>query len=189
MKKLILISIFLVTIFIYIKYISKPTSCQYALSGNLSELKKLSRKELLKTDRKNNSALMYSILFHKNDVTEFLLNAGFNPDIRNEMGATPLMLASSLGKKDTIQILLAHSANLNAQDKNGVTPLMSAAYEGQSETIALLLNSKAAPCIVDKFGNQAINYAIDRGENGSLKVIQNFKTENHIFCPGDNHGR
>jgi ankyrin repeat protein len=73
-----------------------------------------------------------------------LLDAGADPNVANEAGATALMWAVSDATK--VQLLLAHGANPNAKSLDGRTPLMIAAGIRESrQTVQMLLDAKADP--------------------------------------------
>ncbi len=71
---------------------------------------------------------------------EQLLNAGFNPDIKNHYGDTPLHHAAEEGKAMQVQLLLKSSKiNVNARNNCGETPLYRAALHNKLECVKLLL--------------------------------------------------
>ena len=55
-----------------------------------------------------------------------------NPSLvnfRNNLGFTPLILATSSGHRDLVQHLLQHGANVNQVEDDNWSPLMFAAYQ------------------------------------------------------------
>src|SRR5579863_3936856 len=56
--------------------------------------------------------------------TGFLLAKGADPNIGNNHGITPLMLASALGFVEAVTMLVDHGARLNDADSTGETPLI-----------------------------------------------------------------
>lgn len=73
----------------------------------------------------------------------FLIEKGVSPDIRDEQGRTPLMVASERAYDNIIRILLDAGADINAQGPLGTTSLMYAAGYGRYETVKLLLEEGA----------------------------------------------
>ena len=67
-----------------------------------------------------------------------LLDAGANPETRDEAGRTALMLAASEGHYETVVALLDRGVNRNAQDENGLTALMMAERDGRDAIVELL---------------------------------------------------
>jgi ankyrin repeat protein len=76
------------------------------------------------------------------DVGKVKALLGMNPELLNskdkEVGATPLILAASLGHKDVVKLLLANKAKVNAKSDHGITPLLAAAQGGHNDIAELL---------------------------------------------------
>lgn len=66
------------------------------------------------------------------------LSSGANPDVRNELGDTPLHLATNSGRSKCLEILLPVSET-RTRNHLGQTPLHRAASRGQAECLSLLL--------------------------------------------------
>ena len=77
-------------------------------------------------------------------MTELLLSAGANVDVRDSSGESALQLAASLGNVDVVRRLLDQGADPNALGRD-TTPLGVAAYQGDPEIVALLLARGADP--------------------------------------------
>lgn len=58
---------------------------------------------------------------HDSEVLELLLNAGANPNVRDENGTTPLMEAAGSGMVRNVHLLLARGAHLDDVDLQGRT--------------------------------------------------------------------
>jgi ankyrin repeat protein len=69
--------------------------------------------------------LMYAALYGDADSVRRLLEAGADPNARNESGATALMWA--VDDPERTKLLLERKANPNARSENGRTPLLIAA--------------------------------------------------------------
>lgn len=59
------------------------------------------------------------------------LSARPDANLRDEQGATPLMLAASLGNLGIVQALIEAGAEVNAADARGWTPLVCAVYNAE----------------------------------------------------------
>lgn len=68
-----------------------------------------------------------------------MLKGGIDPNIVNDKGNTPLIIASSLGDLPVVQHLLAYRADVNMANKDGNTALIYAARYNRPEVIKLLL--------------------------------------------------
>lgn len=71
-----------------------------------------------------NKAIIQIPDFLSGKTVKALIAAGANPNLADEDGRTPLMLAAQANSLETIKILLAAGASINARDKNGQTALM-----------------------------------------------------------------
>ena len=85
-------------------------------------------------------------------MTTVLLEAGANPNLQDEAGVTPLMVANS---KDVVVALLKAGADPNLADKEGKTALMGA----DMELTKTLLAAGADPKKKDESGRTAADYA------------------------------
>ena len=65
-------------------------------------------------------------------VAEFLLKAGADPNLTNELGIGPLSLAITNGSSAIARLLLRNGADPNMARENGETPLMTAARLGHA---------------------------------------------------------
>jgi ankyrin repeat protein len=72
-----------------------------------------------------------------------LLNEGANPEQRDGLGRTPIMLAVITHREDMVELLLTHHANPNAADHVGETPLQRARLDDQASIVRLLQRAGA----------------------------------------------
>src|SRR5580658_9084156 len=76
--------------------------------------------------------------------TQAILATGFNPNTRDDFGATALHDAVWSGHIDLVRLLLDHGADPNIpHGESGSTPLHFAAIKGQAAIAALLLDHGA----------------------------------------------
>lgn len=88
--------------------------------------------------------LMYAALYGDAESVRLLLEAGADPNISNEAGATPLMWA--VDDIDKTRLLIRSGADVDARSDDGRTPLLiAAARPGSYDIIKLLLDHKANP--------------------------------------------
>jgi len=74
-----------------------------------------------------------------------LLEAGADPNAKDNGGCSPLGRAARKGRGDICRLLAAKGADVNARDGEGETVLMKAAASGDTGTCAMLVNSGADP--------------------------------------------
>jgi ankyrin repeat protein len=88
--------------------------------------------------------LMYAVLYGDADSVQLLLEAGADPNIRNDAGATALLWA--VDNVDKTRLLLKAGADVNARSDDGRTPLLSAIGRAASaDVVKLLLDHGANP--------------------------------------------
>jgi ankyrin repeat protein len=88
--------------------------------------------------------LMYAVLYGDADSVRLLLEAGADPNIRNEAGATALLWA--VDDLEKTRLLLKAGADANARSNDGRTPLLSATSRaGSADVVKLLLDHHANP--------------------------------------------
>lgn len=110
------------------------------------------------------------IVIERRDLTwlSFLLGKGANPNIRDNKGTTPLVLASQIGFVEGAQALIAKGAKVDVPDETGETPLMSAVHKHDVPMMRVLLLAGADPDRPDSSGRSARDYARLAGADSPL---------------------
>lgn len=81
---------------------------------------------------------------------ELLLNAGADPDTRNEFDDTPLIdFVCGACPPESVKALIEAGADVNARARNGSTPLLVAALWSSPESVRLLLEAGAHVNVFD----------------------------------------
>ncbi|KAM0235910.1 hypothetical protein ACHAP5_009556 [Fusarium lateritium] len=73
-------------------------------------------------------------------------------------GASPLILATSIGHKPMVELLLLHQAGVSSRDDQGRTALHIASINNNADIVELLLR-EADPAVVDLHGHTPLWYA------------------------------
>lgn len=95
---------------------------------------------------------------------EHLAKQKVDLEYRDEMGSTPLHVASTQCKPDTVQWLLRHRANVAAIDSEGFSALTWACIKGHKEVLTLLIAGKAdVEEITGSSGKTPLSLAAERG--------------------------
>ncbi len=103
-------------------------------------------------------------------ITRLLLEAGADPNRRDDEGNTPLFWAIDDGYIETAQELISHGAEVNLKNNFGHTSLMSAASRGPLELVEFLLNNGADVSLADEDGWTAEDWAIEEGD-GDVEIV------------------
>ena len=95
-------------------------------------------------------------------ITQLLLQAGANPDIGEEHGVNPLMLAIFAGNVHLVNELLNYNADFG-RNASGFYPLKLAVVKGRKDIVSLLLD-KGANVKVSSVGEMTmLEYAREKG--------------------------
>lgn len=106
-----------------------------------------------------NSALMKAEREVNVDVTQALLEAGVDLEIKNIDGNTAIWNACFGGDYRCVELLVKAGINLDSQNDNGVTALMYCASSGKEEMTRLLLTFHANTQSINLDGFKAIDLA------------------------------
>ena len=95
----------------------------------------------------------------------YLANKGANPNISDNRGVTPLMLASQHGFFEGVEALITAGARVDAPNEAGETPLITAVHRRDTQMMRVLLQAGADPDRSDNSGRSAREYAGLEGSN------------------------
>ena len=98
----------------------------------------------------------------------FLSQKGANPNIADNRGVTPLILASQLGFLEGVDALIEAGARIDVTNNAGETPLIYAVLSNNRQLAEMLLKAGADPDRRDNSGRSARDYAGDRGGNARM---------------------
>ena len=101
----------------------------------------------------------------------FLLGNGARPDIQDDEGNTPLIMAAQIGWVEGAEQLLARRANVNLPNGRGETPLILAVQRRDIAMVRLLLRQGADPNRTDSLaGYSALDYA--RRDSRAVPILR-----------------
>jgi len=99
-----------------------------------------------------------------------LLDQGVYPDVRDEVGNTPLIYAATGGSTNTAKLLLRKGANVNAANNEGKTPLLSSLWtDSNLFVVRLLIDNGANIEAQDRDGNRPLLVA---AENSAAQITK-----------------
>jgi hypothetical protein len=102
-----------------------------------------------------------------------MLDAGRDPNARDDAGYTPLIAASRDGNVAMIRLLRRHGADPNLRDAavNGWTPLLHAIHKAQPASVTALLNAGADPNTSEREGSTPLMMAAGYGYTDIVKLL------------------
>lgn len=97
-------------------------------------------------------------------VVEALLEAGANPDSRDDGGMSPLHKAAENGFLEIVQLLISKKVSIDpgAFGRGMYTPMMMAVMKDHLEIVETLLLAGADPCKKDKRGRTCYTHAEEK---------------------------
>jgi len=121
--------------------------------------------------------LSYAVKYKHPDVVRLLLERGADPNVSDEDGVTPLLIAAHCGSKlinppsepgaegyvEIVKILLDSGADPNRSSNSGYSPLHAAASFGHLAAVELLIRAGADRNARDIHGTTAAMLAIKKG--------------------------
>jgi ankyrin repeat protein len=91
-----------------------------------------------------------------------LIALGAKLDVQDNVGRTPVMIASALGRLQSLKLLAKEGADLNVTDKYGWSALMLAVYNNHFDVVRALISFKADINLTTKGQLSALKIAIDQ---------------------------
>lgn len=102
---------------------------------------------------------------------ETLLKAGADLEIKNEYGATALVVASMAGQTQAIRLLLDAGADANARDLEGNFPLQAACIRGDTALVRQLLAHGADITLQNLEGEMALHFAAYHAHGALARML------------------
>jgi len=105
------------------------------------------------------------------ETVQTLLTAGGDPNVRNDLGQTPLHWAVGGRHTDVASALLKAGADPGARDNDGQTPLHVAVRKGEMEIFNILLKAGADPDAVNNAGQNMSHVTSKSGHEEVPNVL------------------
>ena len=173
---------------------SAPAEAQLSFSNSYTFLKAVKERDgdkvtdllsqpstyVINTQETDTGNAALHIVTRDRDITwlNFLLGKGAKADIENEVGETPLIIASQIGWIEGADALLSRGAGVNFANGRGETPLIRAVQRRHVAMGWLLLARGANPKHSDSVvGYSALDYARQDGRASAvLKLLEGSAT-------------
>ena len=105
-----------------------------------------------RADRNGMTPLAWAVWNQHTDAAAALLQAGADPDIRDDDGQTALFIAALAGCVEGVRVLLAANASVDIADSEDETPFSAAATKGHIAVLQALSDAGADPLSLDADG-------------------------------------
>ena len=142
-----------------------PTNHDLSLHGSSwdARIHAVAQRSLTIQEDQSKSSLLLAAARGELERVQTLLTAGGDPNVRNDLGQTPLHWAVGGGHADVANALLKAGADPGARDNDGQTPLHVAARKGELEIAKVLLKEGADPHARDNDGLTSRQWATRNG--------------------------
>lgn len=102
---------------------------------------------------------------------QLFLRAGYNVDVCDENGWTPLMVALFVGRESTARLLIQHGASAISSDPQGYGPLHWAALQGFAGVVDLLVERGASADVKSLKGITPLIQAAAGGHAAAIRAL------------------
>lgn len=151
-----------------------PTICILSRFGLLSvvqELFKAGTLHILSKDIHGYTGLHWAAHAGHEDMVEFLLQNGVDPNLQDRDGHTALHLAAFSGHDSIINLLLARGSDKEVQSSIGWTALHVGGYAGRDAVLKALLRAGSKIEASDKHGRTALHVAAIAGHLPIIEML------------------
>ena len=124
-------------------------------------------------EKSNQNLLLQAAAKGELEAVKTLIEEGGDPNIRNELGQTPLHWAVGGSHTGVANALLKAGADPNAKDNDGLTPLHVVARKDGLEILDILLKAGADPNAKDNDGLTPTLVASKRGHEEVASILTN----------------
>jgi len=107
---------------------------------------------------------------NKNEIVR-LIKDGANPNITDEYGVTPLIMAAEQEQEELVQELIDAGADVNQITSDHSTALQRAAISGNAQIVQMLIDAGALLDYADQFGNTPLFKAISTRHTEVAKLL------------------
>jgi uncharacterized protein len=112
------------------------------------------------------------------DIVISLIRAGADVNLKNVLGAAPMVYACKQGHIELVRVLIANGAKVNQKDNRGSTPLMYASYNGNLNIVKVLVRNSAELKIIDDDNYSAIDYAKKNNHQDIVSYLEDALQKN-----------
>jgi hypothetical protein len=125
----------------------------------------------LRDQRSGTTALEHAVRNGNREMTQLLLSAGADVNIRNPGGQTVLMMLGEEATSDLVWDLVNNGAKVNQKDNEGNTPLIEAAGLNNIEVLKTLLDAGAEIAVKNDSGGTPLMMAASGGLVNNVRAL------------------
>ncbi len=137
----------------------------------------------------NNFMHKTRVKFHDAPLIRSAIEAGLDVNIRDSLGTTPLIDASSRANLDAVDMLIKAGAGLDVRDSDGWTPLTLAVNNGNLKLMEKLIKAGAGLDVRDSDGWSPAMYAIHKGNIEVIDMLANARAASLVAAAGSKRRR
>lgn len=126
--------------------------------------------DILSTDFYDGTIMHHAAINDDPEIVRALLEIGISPEILDEDGNTPIMVATI--SPESFKILLEYGASIHKRNNRGETGLHIAAYEGDVDLVKYLLNAGLDVNAIDNDGNTAMHKACECDVGDERQLVE-----------------
>lgn len=144
-----------------------------AQEDNLQQVQELlpGRNVNLRDQRSGTTALEHAVRNGNREMTQLLLSAGADVNMRNPGGQTVLMMLGEEATTDLVWDLVNTGAKVNQKDNEGNTPLIEAAGLNNIEVLKTLLDAGAEIAVKNDSGETPLMMAASGGLVNNVRAL------------------
>ena len=105
------------------------------------------------------------------EAAHLLLEANADKEKGNQLGDTPILVASLKGHLQMVRILLQSKANTETANQIGDTPILAASFMGHLEIVRMLLEANADKEKTNRIGNTPTLNATRKGHLEIVRIL------------------
>lgn len=122
-------------------------------------------------DHEGKSAISYAIMNRHASMMVLLIKAGVDPNLKGDLGITPVMDAAMTDCVECLDVLHTAKALLVTRTPSGMNALLYAAEYGSTEALRFLLDRGMDANSCDNFGKTALIYAAKKNRLDAVKLL------------------
>lgn len=111
------------------------------------------------------ATILHRAVVRSNKITDMLIKAGADVNIKDSDGSTPLHYAASVDFALNVKLLLDAKADLTIINNNNALPIHLAAFQAGASSVKLLLEETKDEDKTDEYFDKLLDYALIEIEN------------------------